>query len=175
VQTDDEKPREELRIGVALVGAPHGLKGEVSAEMLTEFPKRFKGLRRLYIGESDTILYLEGYRFHKDRILLKFRDIDTPEDASRLRGAMLTVPADETVQLPRDHYYHYQLIGLEVRTTDGRVLGKLEDILTTTSNDVFIVRGPLGEILLPATKEVVREVDVASGTMIVQPLPGMVD
>lgn len=175
MQEEGESPQKDLRLAVARVVAPHGLKGEVSAEILTEFPKRFKGLRRLYIGDSETTLFIEGHRFHKDRVLLKFRDIDSPEDANKLRDVMLTIPADEAVQLPRDRFYHYQLVGLQVSTVDGQDLGKLEEILTTTSNDVFVVRGTRGEILLPATKEVVREIDVAAGKMIVQPLAGMLD
>lgn len=173
----------ERLIAVARILAPHGVRGEVRAEILTDYPERFAGLRRAYLGPETgpreagaAPVDLEGHRFHKGFVLLKFRGYDSIGAAEDLRGRLVQVPETETAPLPKGHFYYWQLIGLRVRSTDGRELGVLSDILRTGANDVYVVRDGSGrEYLLPATHEVVAGIDLEAGTVTVRPLAGLLD
>lgn len=87
---------------------------------------------------------------------------------------LVQVPVEEAVPLDPDEYYHFQIIGVNVETEAGESLGKVVQVLETGANDVFVVRGPLGEVLLPAIDEVVRGLDLATGRMVVHLLPGLI-
>ena len=102
-------------------------------------------------GPSTALIWLEG--------------VSTRGQATSLAGKYLEAPPDDSVSLDEGEYFHYQLIGLQVRTEDGEVLGDLREILETGSNDVYIVRGTSEEVLIPATASVVLSVDVAAGVM----------
>lgn len=151
------------------------MDGEVRARILTDFPARFAGLRTVYLGDEATPYRLERSRLLGDRneVLLKLGGVDSPEAAAKLRFFMVQVPTEKAVPLPPDRYYHYQILGLAVVTTDGRALGQVAQILRTGSNDVYVVWGADGEILIPAIADVVRQVDLASGRLVVSLLEGM--
>ena len=141
-------------------------------EPLTDFPERFRRGARFLIGERE---YACRSVVHSGRTMaLKLEGVDSPEAAEALRGALLEVPTADAPTLPEGTYYHYQLIGLEVRTAEGEELGRVVEVLTTGGTDVYVVHGPRGEVLLPATSEVVASIDLEAGRMTVTPLPGMV-
>jgi 16S rRNA processing protein RimM len=154
----------------------HGLRGEVSMIVLTDFPERFETTEWLYLGnEFEAEPYrLKSYRWHKANILLTLEGITDRTQAEGLRGLLVQVPIDEAVPLPAGSYYLYQLIGLEVITTDNEPLGVVDSILETGANDVYIVKGGEKEILLPAIPDVVKSVDIEKGQMIVQILEGLI-
>jgi 16S rRNA processing protein RimM len=160
---------------VARVVTPHGLLGEVSCSILTDFPDRFASTAELLVGDPPVAHAVENQRLHQDRLLLKLAGVDDRAAAERLRGALLQVPVEAAVALPAGSYYWYQLIGLQVIDDLDRELGELVEVLPTGSNDVYVVRGQFGEILLPAIKDVVREVDLATGLVHVHLLPGLLD
>jgi 16S rRNA processing protein RimM len=108
-------------------------------------------------------------------LLLKLGGCDDRTAAELLRGMLVQVPAESAAPLESDEFYQFQIIGLAVETDTGQHLGKVVEVLETGANDVYVVRGPSGEVLLPAVDEVVREVDPASGRMVVHLLPGLVD
>ncbi|MBF8267775.1 MAG: rRNA processing protein RimM [Dehalococcoidia bacterium] len=144
---------------------PWGFEGEVRIQAETDNPRRFsRGSRLLANGQ---ILRVERCRWHKGFALLKLRGIDTWEDAQHLQGASLEVPVEEMEPLAPDSYYHFQVLDMEVRTREGEYLGRVESILATGSNDVYVVRGEEGEILVPALKDVVVDVDTQEGRMTV--------
>lgn len=116
---------------------------------------------------------VEGVRFHQGYALLKLGQYETRGDVEALRGAWLMVPGEEALPLEEGEHYHYQLEGLEVYTDQDVYLGRLAEILETGANEVFVVKGPRGEVLLPNIAEVVQEVDVAEGRMIVHLLEGL--
>jgi 16S rRNA processing protein RimM len=151
------------------------LHGEVSCTILTDFPDRFATTVELLVGEPPVSRAVESQRLHQDRLLLKLAGVDDRSAAEELRGALLQVPIEAAVELPAGSYYWYQLIGLRVVDEAGRELGELVEVLPTGSNDVYVVRGQFGEILLPAIKDVVREVDLAGGRLRVHLLPGLLD
>jgi len=133
-------------IAVGQVAKPHGVRGEVAVEMLTDFPGRFALLERVYLGEDDPRpVALENVRFHSGRALLKLGGYDDRTAVERLRGELILVPIDEAMPLEPDQYYQDDLIGLEVWTTDEEHLGQVVEILETGANDVYIVHGDAGK------------------------------
>lgn len=126
------------------------------------------------LGEGQTPATVVGCRQHAKRYLLELKGETSLEAAERWRGAEVRVPAQLVPPLAADTYFHWQILGLTVVTEDGQVLGQVAEILQTGANDVYLVRGER-EILLPATREVVRQVDPATGRMVVHLLPGLAD
>ena len=116
---------------------------------------------------GDRGLTLERARPSPRGIALKFAGIDDRSAAERLRGEYLEVAAAAVASLPEGSYYHWQLVGLEVVSLDGRPLGKIVDVQEYPANDVYVVRGGAAETLVPAIREVVREVDLEAGRMVV--------
>jgi 16S rRNA processing protein RimM len=160
-------------LAVARIAAPHGVRGEVRCEVITDFPERFRRTRRLFAGAGHREWTVERARLMKDALLLKLEGIDSREEAERLRGIVLYVPDEDAIPLPEHTYYWHQIIGMRVRTHDGQELGTVADILPTGSNDVYVVRGEGRELLLPAIHDVIREVDVPGGVLTVELLEGL--
>jgi 16S rRNA processing protein RimM len=169
--------RPELRyLAIGQVARPHGLRGELSVTVLTEFPERFKDMDRVYLGnEQEAEAYhLESYRWHKPSILLKLAGIDDRTQAEQVRGLLVQVPIEEAVPLPEGSYYLYELIGLEVLTTAGEVLGTLTDVIETGANDVYVVKGEGKEVLLPAIPDVIKSVNLKEGRVVVEVMEGLI-
>lgn len=118
---------------------------------------------------------VERVRLHQGVAILKLAGCDSRNDAETLRGHWLQVPIEQAIPLEEDEYYLFQLVGLEVRTAEGEVLGELAEVLQTGANDVFVVRGPAGELLLPDIPQVIQEIDLEAGRMLVQLAPGLRD
>ncbi|MHB1131288.1 MAG: ribosome maturation factor RimM [Chloroflexota bacterium] len=162
---------EYLAIGEVLTS--HGVHGYCSVRILTDFPQRYKSLTRVFLGEGHQLYNVEKVRVLPVKALVKFEGIDTPELARTLSGQLLYIPVGEAMPLPEGEYYWYQIIGLTVYTRDGQDLGQIKDILPTGSNDVYVVAGPEREVLIPAIEDVILEVDLEVGKMVVEPLPEM--
>ena len=168
----DKRSPEYLTIGRVL--APWGIKGEAKVEIITDFPDRFALLEQVYLGEEHLPYKLEGFRRHKQFALLKFAGLDDPVAVSELAGLFVEIPAAEAMPLGADEYYEHQIIGLEVWTTEGQHLGRVREILFTGGNEVYVVQDKGQEVLIPALKETVPEIDLAKGRMIVRLLAGLV-
>jgi 16S rRNA processing protein RimM len=151
----------------------HGTRGEVRCQVITDFPERFKRTKRLFAGDDYTAYDVERSRLDRRGVVLKLAGVDDRPAAEQLRGQTLYVPESDAVELPPGSYFWHQIIGLEVRTTDGRTLGRISEILQTGSNDVYVVTREGKELLVPAIQDVVRETNLASGTMIVELLEGL--
>lgn len=171
--TEDEQ--KDAYLAIARITAPIGLKGEVKAQILSDFPERFSRLRTVYVGDELTPCEVLSTRV-KDRVVyMRFKGYDTVEAAKALRGQLVRIPVAEAVPLPEDHYYWHQIIDLEVWTIGGEYVGKIVDILERPANDVYVVEGKRGEILLPAIEDVVKKVDLERRRMIIEPMPGLLD
>jgi len=164
-------PPESLIVGRIL--APWGIRGEVKVEVLTDFPERFAPQKVVYLNARP--LEIESCRPHKQHLVVKLATIDSVEDAERLRGQDLTIPSSELSRLPEGQYYTFQIIGLDVLTTEGQYLGQVTDIMATASNDVYIVEGEGGEILIPAIEDVVKSIDLKKGKMVIEAIKGLLD
>jgi len=169
-------PADEL-LCIAKVVKSWGLKGHVKLLSYAEAPDLFGRIPTLYVRkESGTIpLTVEDVKEHRGRVLLKFRGRDRIEDVEDLLQETLYMHRRDLDPLEPGEYYWFQLIGMEVRTDSGADLGTLREIITTGSNDVYVVQQGDREWLIPATTEVVLEVDVSRNTMTVHPLEGMMD
>jgi 16S rRNA processing protein RimM len=155
----------------------HGVRGEVVVRRLSDVPQRYRELETALVVAADgssTPFAIERVRETELGVVVKFRGIDVPETAQeRLLGRSLAVERDSVPPHAAGENYHFELIGLEVVRADGPYVGVLESIIETGANDVYVVRGPAGEVLIPAIHEVVEQVDVAAGRMVVRPLPGL--
>lgn len=171
-------PRQpELRyLAIGRIVRAHGLHGELSVTILTEFPERFESTEWVYLGnEFEASPYrLEGYRWHKKNLLLTLSGITDRTQAEQLRGQYVQVPLEEAVPLPEGTYYLYQLIGLHVVTIDGQALGIVADIIETGANDVYVIEGDDRQILLPAIDDVIKSIDVETGQIVVQVIDGLI-
>ncbi len=162
-------PPEFLIVGYIL--APWGIRGEVKVEVVTDFPERFTPRKVVYLNARP--LEIESCRPHKQHLVVKLATIDSVEDAEKLRGQDLTIPRSELYPLPAGQYYTFQIIGLKVVTTEGQTVGRVTDIMKTGSNDVYIVEGKRGEILIPAIEDVVKSIDLAKGKMVIEAIEGL--
>jgi 16S rRNA processing protein RimM len=156
---------------IARIISPQGNKGEVKAELVTAFPERFSSTDVVFVGPERRRYELEGHRFMDGAVVLKLRGVDNISLAESLRGLLVEVPEEVAVELPEGHYFWHQILGLKVMDQQGETLGKVEDILETGSNDVYVVRGPKGELLIPAIKQVVKSIDLPAGTITVELMP----
>jgi 16S rRNA processing protein RimM len=158
---------------VAQVLGAHGIRGELKCRIVTDFPKqRFKKGNSVLISGQDHVV--QAARIQGDQVLLKLEDIADRDTAAAFRGADVEVPADNGLKLPKGQFYWHQVIGLQVEdATTHEQLGEVADIIETGANDVYIVKGPRGEILIPAIKDVLKLIEPEKGRMLVQPLPGM--
>ncbi len=152
---------------------PHGLKGEILMEVITDFPERLQAGVQVYAGEPPRPLHIRSRRKHGQGLLLGFEGYDSPETVGELRNALVFVSTADRPPLPPGEYYHHQLIGLRVISEDGQELGRLVEIMTTPANDVYVVRGAGPDLLLPAIEPVVRAIDLERGEMQVHLLPGL--
>jgi 16S rRNA processing protein RimM len=154
-----------LRVG-QIVGA-FGLRGQVKVEPLTDFAERFdKGAKLLL---KDSWVTVESSSLHKGRPLLKLSGIDDIGAAEALQWQFLEADADERPELEEDEFLTEDLIGLEVFTTEGESLGEVQDVLALPAQDVLQV----GEIMIPVVKEFVKDIDLDTGRIVVQLIPGM--
>jgi len=169
---------EEL-VAVARVVKPRGLRGEVVATLLTDFPERFEGLDELIAvtpaGERRT-LTLENSWLHSGRIVLKFAGYETPEAARELAGYELAVPEADAVELKSDEFYEWQLVGCRVVTIAGRELGHVREVLHTGAAPVLIIADESGrEHLIPLAASICVEIDVAAKLIRVDPPEGLIE
>jgi 16S rRNA processing protein RimM len=161
-------------LAVARVRRPFGVKGELLLEILTDFPARLTQNEMLYAGEERIPCEVETIRRHVTDMVLKLKTIHDRDAAEKLRGTVFSIRVDDLPPLPAGVYYLHQIEGLEVVTEQGERLGRVKEILKTGANDVYVVQGDKGEILLPAIPQVVREVRLEEGKIIVRMMEGLV-
>jgi len=176
----DERAPEPQYIVVGRVLRPHGVRGEFRMEIITDYPERLEEHGHLYLAPphspNDVERYpLEKIRPHQGILLVKLGGCDDRNAAEELRGMLVEIPLEEAVPLEEDEYYLFQVIGSRVETEEGEWLGQLDEILETGANDVYVMHGPWGEVLLPAVDSVVLEIDPVERTIIVRPPPGTLE
>lgn len=164
-----------LRVGV--ITTTHGIKGEVKVFPTTDDPNRFEVLEHVILdtGKEYLNLEIEGVKYFKNLVILKFKDINNINDIEKFKGKDLLVPRENAIELEEDEYFIYDLIDSEVFTEDGDKLGVLTEVLTTAANDVYIVKNKDNkEILLPSIKECILKVDTANKKIIVHLMDGLI-
>lgn len=163
---------------VGIITATHGINGEVKVFPTTDDPKRFKRLKEVLLdtGKERLLLKIESVKFFKQFVILKFQDINNINDVERYRKCSLLVSRENAVRLGRDEYFVADLEGLQVRDEDGAPIGTLKSVIETGANDVYDITLSDGrELLLPAIKQCVLEVDVEAGFIRIHILEGLLD
>ena len=167
-------------VTVARVAKPRGVRGEVAADLLTDFPERFKGLAELiavFPGGRRERLRLEGHWFHGDRVILKLAGYDSPEAAAALAGCELAVPEAEAVKLEEGEFYDWQLEGCRVETVVGHPLGTVREVLHTGGEaPVLVIRDEhRREHLVPLAESICVEIDIAARLIRVDAPEGLLE
>lgn len=149
-----------------------GVRGEVRVRLETDVLANLSAGRRVYVGPSRRATEIEA--FHAGvKPRLKLRGVSTREEARDLRGAEIAVPLGEAEPLPDGSYYGVEMIGVRVVALTGDLVGTLREVLTTGSNDVYVVRGPDGEVLVPAIPDVVRSFDPEGRVLMIDLIEGL--
>jgi 16S rRNA processing protein RimM len=171
----EQKTTEWATIGKIV--APFGIRGDLKVYSLSDVPNRFASLKGVYLGPNYIYHTIQNVRPYKgEMILLKFSDINDATTAETLRKYDIFIPLDQLAQLPPDSYYQHDILGLHVATLAGRDVGTIVDIIETGSNDVYVVESPQKrQFLIPAIKEVIKQIDLIRQMMYIDPLTGLLD
>ena len=165
---------ELLQVGV--ITTTHGVHGEVKVFPTTDDPARFKKLKQVILdtGKEKIELEIAGVKFFKNLVILKFKGIDDINDVEKYRKKSLYVTRENAVKLKKNEYFIADLIGLKVSSDEGEDLGQISDVLQTGANDVYVIsKDGADELLVPAIRECIKNVDVEGGTMEIHLLPGL--
>ena len=165
-------------IAIARIVKSRGLRGEVSADVLTDFPKRFEDLASVIALLPDGTrrdLKIEDFRFQKNRILLTFEGVDSIEAAESLRDAEICIPETEAVALEEDEFFDWQLEGCAVETVEGEKLGFVKELMRTGGTEILVVEGGEKEFLIPFAASVCTEVDVENKLIRVDAPEGLLE
>lgn len=164
-------------VAIGEIAGPFGVHGELKIVSLSDFPDRFEDMPLVHVGDAHERFRVRSARQHKTQVLLTLEGVDSVEAAERLRGSVLYIPADELHALDEDQYYLHDVVGLRARHVNGTSLGIVTDIVPSSGNDLFVIRNEVTgtETLVPAVKAFIKEVDVAGGVIVVEPIPGLFD
>jgi 16S rRNA processing protein RimM len=176
---NEDAHRSEPLVAVARAVRTRGLKGEILADLLTDFPDRFEAIARLICvaanGERKEV-ELESHWFHNDRVVLKLAGVDDINDASLFVGCEFAVPESERVQLPEGQFYNWELQGCEVKTVNGKLLGLVKDVLRTGGVDTLIIESDKNrDYLVPLAETIVISVKLENRTITIDPPEGLLE
>ncbi|MDD3704781.1 MAG: ribosome maturation factor RimM [Clostridiaceae bacterium] len=154
----------------------HGFKGEVKIYPLTDDIGRFEKLKEVYLEENNELVKhtVESIKFLRSTVAVKLSGIDSEEAANKLKGSYIKVDRKSAVKLPKDAYFICDLIGLEVYDENVQLIGAVKDVLQTGSNDVYVVQSKDKDILIPALKDVVRQIDLENKKIMVEMPEGLI-
>ena len=162
---------------VGIISSTHGIRGEVKVFPTTDDVNRFKKLKEVLLdtGKETLPLTIEGVKFFKQFVILKFKGIDNINDIEKYRGKSLMIDREDAVDLEEDEYFIADMIGMKVCTEDGSEFGTLKDVMETGANDVYIIDSlEHGEVLIPAIRECILDVDMDEERMTIHLMEGLV-
>ena len=168
----------EAKLQVGVISSTHGVRGEVKVFPTTDDVKRFKRLKEVILdtGKEELVLEIEGVKFFKQFVILKFKGFDNINDIEKYKTKSLYVTRANAVRLRKDEYFIADLQGLTVINEEEQVIGTLRDVMETGANDVYIVDMTDGrEVLIPAIKECILNVDVEGGKIQIHLMDGLLD
>lgn len=155
-----------------------GIKGQVKIVPFTDDITRYDKLKEIYVEKKNELklFQIEQVNYKKNMVILKLKGIETVEEAEKLRNCYLKIDRKDAKKLSKDTYFIVDLLGLDVYTDEGKLLGKVDDIYNAGSSDIYVIKDELGkQILLPAIKDVLKEVDLENQKIIVHLIKGLVD
>ncbi|MFD1038009.1 ribosome maturation factor RimM [Virgibacillus byunsanensis] len=169
----------EKMFNVGKIVNTHGIRGEVKVHRISDFDERFTvGETLILVRENQEPVTLEvkSHRIHKGFDLLQFKGLEDINDVEHFKGAFLKITEEQLTELEEDEFYYHEIIGCVVHTTDGEKLGVIKEILSPGANDVWVVKPEKGkDILIPYIEDVVKEIDVTSKKVIIEPMEGLLD
>jgi len=155
---------------------PHGIRGEVRMTVLTDYPDLIKKGQTVYLGHHYQAYTIRSTRWHGEDLLVSLEEMPDRSAVEIFRNIMVHMKSEQMPELPEGEFYLHQLVGLEVVTDQGEELGVLKEVLLTGANDVYLLDSPEGkEILLPATEEVIQEINLEDRIMVVHVIPGLLE
>ena len=166
----------QKRLEVGQIVNTFGIKGELKVTPFTDDINRFDDLEKVYVKtrREEKLYKVEGVRYHKNMVLLKLEGIENPEQGELLKNSYLEIDRADAIPLEEGQYFIVDLIGLDVYTDEGKLLGNVEDIYYTGANDIYVVKDELGkQVLLPGIKDVIKEVKLED-RIIVHLIPGLI-
>lgn len=173
-ETSGSPNGEPVYLVVGFLRRPHGVHGEIVMDLHTDFPERLRSGRKLLVGEDHSPLTLASARQHQSSMLVRFKGIETPEEAGQYRNQWVYIRASEAPPLPKGQIYQHELFGFNVIDENDNPLGELVEIIETGANNVYVVKNDSGrEILLPAIPSVILDLDAERRLMRVHLLEGL--
>lgn len=164
-----------LQVGV--ISNTHGVRGEVKVFPTTDDANRFKRLKEVILdtGKEQKLIHPESVKFFKQFVIIKFKEFSSLNEVEIFKGKSLLVTREHAVRLKKDEYFIADLIGLNVISDEGKELGELTDVIQTGANDVYVVNtDSYGEVLFPAIKECVLDIDLEKEIVTVHIMPGLI-
>ena len=168
----------EQLLQVGVISSTHGVRGEVKVYPTTDDVNRCKKLKKVILdtGREQLELELQGVKFFKQMVILKFKGIDNINDIEKYKGKSLYVTREHAVKLKKDEYFIADLIDMKVFLEDGTAFGTLTDVMKTGANDVYCIQTEkYGEVLIPAIGECIMQVDIEERRMTIHLMPGLVE
>jgi 16S rRNA processing protein RimM len=159
-------------ITIGRILAPWGVKGKLKIKIETDFPQRFASGAKVYVDQQPTTIDSAEWH-HGNKLVIKLNTIDSIAEAQNLRGKTLEIDRSQIQPLAEGQYYYFQMIGLEVWTTRGELLGNVSEILNTESTDIYVVRNTQREVLIPAIEDIVKSIDLEQGQIVIEPIEGL--
>ncbi len=165
------------RVTIGKISRVRGTRGEMVVVPLTDDPRRFRKLRKVIISKEESTgeFLVEGAREFKGKVLLKLKDVESPEEAKELVGGFIELERDQLIELPNGRYFIFDIIGLEVVTTKGQRIGKVKEVISLPANDLYLVEGDKRLYDIPAIKEVIKKIDLEKREMIIEPIKSLLD
>jgi 16S rRNA processing protein RimM len=157
---------------------PHGVRGAVKVEPITEVPKRYADLDNVFIGTEDQpgeMFEIARVQFQNKIVILMLKGIESRSQAEALRNSFIHIPADQVLALPDGSIYIFDLIGLPVYTNKNEYIGTVTNYLEYPANNVFVVEYEDRELLIPDVPDIVKDVDLDAGKILINPIPGLLD
>ena len=164
---------DESTVAVGRITRAHGVQGELAVLVISEVPGRFADGETVWLEDGRT-LTVESSRPHKDRLLVRFREVQSREQAEALQKALLVVPESLSPELPEGSWWDHRIVGCAIETDTGRALGTVQDVIHTAANDVWSAVDDEGtETLIPVLRDVILDVDMDAKRIVVREIPGL--
>lgn len=151
-----------------------GIRGEIKIIPLTDDPKRYEDLTKVYVEGEVGEFEIERVWYKKNFVILKFKNYNNINEVLNFKNRFILIHEEDAVQLPEDTYFIHQIIGLKVYHFNGNEIGEIIDVIQPGGNDVYVVKNSKKDILIPAIKEVVKEINIDEGKVIIDPIEGMI-
>lgn len=164
---------EYIQIGKIL--NTHGIKGFVKVMPLTDDKTRFESLETVYIENEKLQFNIDQIWYKKNFVMIKFKEFDNVNDVLKFKDRFILINKKDAIELPKDTFFIYDIIGLRVVTMDGKDVGIVKDVLQPGSNDVYVVKTSGKDVLVPAIKDVVKEINIEDKVMLIDPIEGMIE